>query len=327
MIKEYLKNAKWLLFFRLCYEKIQEVSVLTKYIANGDMNKTARKLETELFICAHSIEKGMSIGAVRAGFGKKKVRGLLKDLQHYIEIGGDIEFVEDVCSIINKYVDFNKQLGCDMDDIYTEFDSFVKFNVPSCVFSEEVGIYKKSYSDVAFANQFTFDKFSQSRFSVRDFGEEKIDFNKVLSALKICQKTPSACNRQSYKIYVYKDENLRNKIFELQGGCKGFYNDMQVAILICGDLCGYKINELNQVYVDSGIYGMNMLYALHYEGLAAIPLTMAFKQKKISLVRQQMNIPENEIPCILIGVGSYKKGEYKVAVSKRKSFEEYTVVK
>ena len=32
---------------------------------------------------------------------------------------------------------------------------------------------------------------------------------------------------------------------------------MQYAILICGDIRGYNINELSQVYVDGGIYAMN----------------------------------------------------------------------
>lgn len=141
----------------------------------------------------------------------------------------------------------------------------------------------------------------------------------------MCERTPSACNRQSYKIYVYKDESLKNRIFKMQGGCNGFYEDMQIAILICGDQRGYNINELHQVYVDGGIYAMNLLYALHYEGLAAIPLTMGQKQGKIALIKKEMDIPEYEMPCVLIGVGSYKD-EYKVAVSKRKDYMEYTEI-
>ena len=39
-----------------------------------------------------------------------------------------------------------------------------------------------------------------------------------------------------------------------------------------------------------------------------------------------MDIPKYEMPCVLIGVGTYKD-EYKVAVSKRKDFMEYTVIK
>ena len=101
---------------------------------------------------------------------------------------------------------------------------------------------------------------------------------------------------------------------------------MQYAILICGDIRGYNINELSQVYVDGGIYAMNLLYALHFENIAAIPLTMAHKQRQMRLIKKGMGIPENEIPVLLIGIGSYKN-EYKVAVSERQNHKSYTIIK
>lgn len=326
MIKEYLKNAKWVLFLRLCYERWQELLIDAKYISNGARNKDSRKMETDLAIRAHAIEKGMSIGSVKVGFGKQKVKSLLNDLQHYMDIGGRMNFVDDCCSIIQKYVTFNKQLGADMDDISRLFTVFCNKNKIKITQMSDAGIYVKKNEQVISESKSSFDVFSQSRFSVRDFGNEKIDFNKVLDALKMCQRTPSACNRQSYKIYIYKDDVLKNEICQLQGGCKGFFEDMQVAILICGDQRGYNINELHQVYVDGGMYAMNLLYALHYEGLAAIPLTMGQKQRKLRMIKETMNIPNYEMPCVLIGVGSYKE-EYKVAVSKRKNYIDYTVIR
>lgn len=140
--------------------------------------------------------------------------------------------------------------------------------------------------------------------------------------MKLCEHTPSACNRQSWKIYIFKDREKRQELFNLQLGCNGFSEDMQYAILICGDIRGYNINELYQLYVDGGIYSMNLLYALHYLGVAAIPLTMAHKKSRTKLIKKRLDIPENEMPVLLIGVGSYKE-QYKVAVSERKSFEEY----
>lgn len=326
MIKEYLKNAKWVLFLRLCYERWQELLIDTKYIGNGGRNKEPRKMETDLAIRAHALEKGMSIGGVKVGFGKQKVKSLLNDLQHYLNIGGHLEFVNDSCLIIQEYVAFNMQLGADMDDVAQLFKTFCNKNDVRLTQKSEAGIYVKKKEQVISECNSSFDVFSQSRFSVRDFAKEKIDFTKVLDALKMCQRTPSACNRQSYKIYVYKDEVLKNQISQLQGGCKGFYEDMQVAILICGDQRGYNINELHQVYVDGGMYAMNLLYALHYEGLAAIPLTMGQKQGKLRMIKKAMGIPAYEMPCVLIGVGSYKE-EYKVAVSKRKDYKDYTVVR
>lgn len=163
----------------------------------------------------------------------------------------------------------------------------------------------------------------KSRHAVRDFSDEPLDIEKVKAALKIAEMTPSACNRQSWRVHVYTDKEQRDKAFKLQGGCKGFYEDMQCAILVCGDLRLYDINELNLLYVDGGLYCMNLLNALSYEGLATIPLTMGMKMPNLKNYKQQLAIPSNEMPVLLIGVGTLKK-EFKVACSDRYSYKEYT---
>ena len=56
-----------------------------------------------------------------------------------------------------------------------------------------------------------FDSFSQSRFSIRDFGDSPLDIDKVYAALKLCERTPSPCNRQSWVIHVYTENKLVEK--------------------------------------------------------------------------------------------------------------------
>lgn len=323
-IKDYLKNSRTVLFFRLLHEKFQDVVLLTKYIANGNRLNDKDKLYTDLAIRTHAIEKGMSIGNVKVGFGKPKALSLLQGLQHYLSIGGSKVFVSESCSVINKYVTFNESLGADMTAVKDKLMAFCKNNKVNLI--NKGGIYLLDKKNTEEKLRSSFDLFSQSRFSVRDFGTTDIPLDCIEKALSMAEKTPSACNRQSWRIYVYSNEALRNKIFSLQGGCKGFWQDMQYAILICGDIRGYNINELSQVYVDGGIYAMNLLYALHFEGAAAIPLTMGHKQKKIKEIKREMDIPDNEVPIILIGVGSYKDS-YKVAVSERTDYHNYTSIK
>ena len=170
-------------------------------------------METDLAIQPHALENGLSIGNVKVGFGKQKVRNLLNDLQHYLNIDGHLEFACDVCTVIEKYILFNQHVGADMNDIISLLDDFCRKNSIQIDSNADAGIYVKTLSKLADERKSSFEVFSQSRFSVRDFGKEKVDFNKILSVLKMCERTPSACNRQSYKIYVYKDELLKNKIF------------------------------------------------------------------------------------------------------------------
>ena len=44
-----------------------------------------------------------------------------------------------------------------------------------------------------------------------------------------------------------QENKLVEKMFKLQGGSKGFYEQMQCAILICGDLRNYGFYE--QIYL------------------------------------------------------------------------------
>lgn len=323
-ITDFLKNSRIVLFFRLLHEKWLEVLVLTKYIANGNRYNDQNKLHTDLAIRTHALEKGMSIGHVRVGFGQPKALALLDDLQHYLSLGGEKAFVSESCSIINKYILFNEQMGADMTNVKSKLHEFCETNDMNLSDMGGIYIFDKHVTDLK--SKDSFDVFSQSRFSVRDFGSDRIPLERIEKALALAEKTPSACNRQSWKIYVYSDDILRNRIFSLQGGCKGFSEDMQYAILICGDIRGYNINELSQVYVDGGIYTMSLLYALHFEGVAAIPLTMAHKQNMIKRIKREMGLPENVMPILLVGVGSYKES-YKVAVSERYDYKVYTVIK
>lgn len=322
MIIAWLKQSKIILFFRILLECISETLFCTKYIANSNRDKNVTKFQTNMMIAAHSLEKGMSIGRVKVGFGKNKALALIEDLKYYMTIGGDISFVGNVCSILLSYIKFNEELGADMSDVKFSLDELSSI-YPLSV-SPNGGVLVQSDLEIKKTLDSSFDIFSQSRFSIRDFGNDPLNLELVIKSLKLCERTPSACNRQSWRIHVYTDKNEREKLFSLQGGCKGFIEEMQCAILICGDMSLYNINEIHQVYVDGGLYAMNLLYALHYHGLATIPLTMGHKARKIKDIKRSMSIGDQEVPILLIGVGTCKHGTYRVAVSHRYDFNKYT---
>lgn len=320
-IKLYLKQSKVILFFRILHEKWLETILFARFISNGNRYKIAKHLLTDLTIRVHAIEKGMSIGGVRPGFGKPKVKALIKDLDIYLSIGGEQMFVNEACSVIKKYIEFNEALGVDMSDIKEIFTSFCKKR--SVQLKDMGGVLYLSKEKMDDERQKPFAAFSQSRYTVRDFSDKVISKADIQKALKLCERTPSACNRQSWRIYVYTDSVKRKKLFEMQKGCNGFIENMQAAILVCGDIQCYNFHELHQLYVDGGIYAMNLMYSLHYYNLANIPLTMGLKYSCIQDIKRELDIPDNELPVILIGVGSYKE-RFRVAESHRFDYQSYT---
>jgi nitroreductase len=172
------------------------------------------------------------------------------------------------------------------------------------------------------ATKASFDVFSQSRCSIRDFDPQSlINLDEIIAAIDIARKAPSACNRQSAFAHIYEGAKA-HELFDFQGGANGFGHDMQYAILITADMRRYFINERHQMFVDGGLFAMDLLFALHYKGLATIPLTTAYKTNQTRKLKKTFGIPSNEVPVMIIGVGAYKE-TYKVAVSHRKPLEAY----
>lgn len=159
------------------------------------------KLKTHIAIKVHALEKGMSIGNTRYGFGKKKAFEVLHDLQHYLSIGGDIEFANECCSIIKRYISFNEAGHTDMSDVNEKFLDFCNENKISIM--QYGGIYDLNHSEIKAKQKLPFDVFSQCRFSCRDFGKSPINKEDVQKALQLCERTPSACNRQSVRVHIY----------------------------------------------------------------------------------------------------------------------------
>ena len=318
-IKELIARSKLLFLLRVFGEKFQEAVFLLPRLSSGQSNW--KKIEPVLRIEIHAIEKGMSIGDVHPGFGKTKVHDLLTHLQHYLDVGGRKSFSDECCSVLKQYLDFNRKLGADMDAIESELNLFIEKN--HSLLSQFGGIREVSIKEICIGQQSDFAIFSQCRHAIRDFDKSPIQKDLLEKALRLVEKTPSACNRQGWKVHVYSSYETRMMIFNLQGGSRGFSDDMQYAILICGDLNYYRFYELNQVYVDGGLYAMNLLYALQYYGIASIPLTMSMRMSKLRGIIKAMDLPHNEIPILLIGAGAFKDS-FRVAQSERIPFYEYT---
>lgn len=320
-LKNCIKYSYPVVFLRIFYAKIVEVLPATRHLATAGLRSHAEKLQTDLAIRTHALEKGMSIGRMRIGFGQQKAVEIIRDLKLYMKLGGSKRFTEECCSIIKSYIKFNEEAGANMNKVKTFFEPFCEEN--EITLYDMGGIFHLSHTKIHEQQHATFDVFSQSRYSVRDFGTTPINREDIEKSLQLCERTPSACNRQSQRVHVYLNKDLKDKICHLQLGCNGFIDEMQGAILVCSDLGCYNFQELNQAYVDGGLYAMNLLYALHYYNIASIPLTMAHKASYLQTILKEMNINNNETPVLLIAIGSYKD-EWKVAQAHRYPWQNYT---
>ena len=72
IIVKFLKESSVILFLRIWFQLARKARFDAKYIANSDRYQDWHKLQSDLAIRVHAIEKGMSIGHVKIGFGKPK---------------------------------------------------------------------------------------------------------------------------------------------------------------------------------------------------------------------------------------------------------------
>lgn len=318
-LRLFLRHNRVILFVRLMFEALCETCCHTKHLGAADMLSDEVKFAADLRIRTHAIEKGMSIGSARVGFGQPKVLALIDDLFLYIRRFPSVQIDEAIC-VIEQYISYNNSHGCDVPEVKKRYNQLKE--VYQKLTPMSVGINMLERDDVQKAAGASFDIFSQSRYSIRDFDKNTVvAIDDIITAIDIARKTPSACNRQPARAHIYKGEKA-HRLLDFQGGCKGFLEDMQYAVMITADMRYYFINERHQMYVDGGLFAMDLLLSLHYKGVATIPLTTSFKSMKTRRLCKMFDIPLYEVPIMIIGVGAFKD-RYKVAVSHRNPVEDY----
>lgn len=301
-----------------------EKEYLVKYNGSFETNNDAVKLENKIRISVHGIEKGFSYRSPKPAFGIDKILGLLTMLKHYKTLpGASDSFVKECLSTVKYYIETYKG-NEKIDPIVKRYDALVA-SVGDCIEAKDA-IVNINKSDVdAILNSINYEEFIASRHSYRFYANTPVDKELLKKALKIAEHTPTACNRQAQKVYVFTGEN-KDKLLNI-GPSRGFVTEVDTAILITVDMRAYFIEEFYQCYVDGGLYAMNLINAIHSTGLGCIPLTASmFAVNQRKELSERFNIPMNEAPIITIGIGNREESA-QVNASYRKKFTEYTIWK
>lgn len=293
-----------------------DFSIYKKF--SGDSNKMNRnQLEGHIIAHYHVLEKGISHPEPKSCFSIDVVRNLLNLLDLYKENNfKDSDQVKTAKAILLKYKNFSSNNTCLPNDI--------KLSIDNLMFEESIECGYKDFSKESFLNysESTFENFALSRFSVRDFSKDEIDINIIKRAVKIAQKSPSVCNRQTSRVHVLTKRADIISHLKFQNGNRGFGNKINKLLIITSDLNYFSgPKERNQAFVDGGIFAMSLLYALHFFKVGAICLNWAYEAKQDKNLHSLGLIPENEKIILFIGVGELKN-DFKVAVSRRKDISE-----
>ena len=301
---------------KFLYENLNFWKLTCKYNASHHTDDDIEKMQYTLLRENHVIEKGMSMRNPRKGFGQQKVNALLDRLDKYLQLYGkeDKDFMNYPLSTIKSYIEYTEQYGTDVPELkrkYAELEA--KVDLGDII--THAGIIKTTKNEILSKCNNNFESLLYSRHSIRYFSDEQIEKALIVKVLELAQRTPSACNRQGWKTHVYSGKDSVNLI-KWQGGSVGFEDECKHSILVTANLKAFLYHEVFQAYIDGGLYAMNLINALHSQGLGCIPLSCGFEYTKLRKLRC-FGIPENEIPIVIIAFGKLPE-KFNYAASSRK---------
>lgn len=299
---------------------------LIKYGYSINDKYLEENLRSKITFHYHAIEKGLSNSNLRLGFGERAFTELFWAMDKYLESGystDDYRF-QSAMSVIESYVYFHKNENYSVTWIENKMDSYSKYLKKDNL---EIGGFKIFNKNALIGfEQLPFKELSESRYSIRDFGKEKVDDLKVFEAINIATKTPSVCNRQAWKVRYIKSLDKVKATLSIQDGLSGNGENLSNLLVITTDKQYMNGgHERNQTYIDGGLFTMSLLYALTSKGIASCTLNTSFNLNKEFKMRQLLDIEESEDFIAILAIGTYPD-IVKVAKSPRDDYSIFTTV-
>lgn len=321
-LKETLpKNLKS--FIRLALDYINDFRLYIKY-STVFSAKSFENKESILILHYHGVEKGLLHEKIKPKFAKNRIKimhTLLCDIEIINKINESQIFIGYKIAI--EYYNFHKKLEIDISDYFTESQYLEYLNLTNAIGNYDFisGVKKLSFNKF-YADQTNFYQFSHSRKSIRSFTGEKIKFGTIKKVIELSNNAPSVCNRQASRVYLIEDKQKINECLKIQDGFNGFSENVsQLLILTTDRSYFYSTGERNQLYIDGGIYLLNLLYALHFYKIAACPANWGKDFTQDSKVRKVIKVPESEQIICMIPIGIAQE-EISFTLSYRRTVDE-----
>lgn len=319
-LKQYLNNRILNYHYRKSYLNDYK---LFKRDATMVKKDNFRKIETHIILNYHSLEKGLLHDNLRLGFGRLKVIELIEYLQSYeVKAHLNESQITAACLVLKKYFEIHQENNFNISDYYTK-ENYEFFKIHSI--KKMNPVIEKTKNIFFNKKNENFYDFSFSRNSVRHYSGELISKDKIKDVISLARNAPSVCNRQGSRVYLVEDSKKVDKLLQIQGGLQGFMKNINQVLVITGDRNGYyAIGERNQLFVDGGLFIMNLLYALHHYEVAACPAHWCYEDSVDDKVRELLGMKDSEKIISLITIGK-PTDKFKVTLSLRRDTSEILI--
>ena len=282
---------------------------------------TREKCLAKIILSYHVIEKGLTMPRRRLDFGHGAILRLIELIKDYErQFDEDDPQVNYAIGVILEYKRVHDEVGCQLSDAnfcaaLNEFCDRKHNHRPS----QQLHFTREEFFE---NSETSFSLFAQSRHTCRHF-EGIVPDETIRAAVKLAMTTPSACNRQHWRVHCISDHLIRDAIFDIQKGKgnRGFGEDADKLLIITSDLQDIQwIEERNDVFVNGGMFLMNLCYALHFLKVATCILNWSVSVDGDRAIHERVGIPENERIIAMLACGN-APAYFSVAVSKRKDYK------
>lgn len=312
-------------FVQLSKDYLYDFRRFLNYSAILNQYSSKTRHQGRLIANYHVIEKGLSLKEPRTGFGAEVVNNLvsiLKSYQHKYEFD---EIGQVALNTLFSYYKFNLEQGLDKKELLDELIT-IKNKIPSeTLCTSAGGTISLKRDSIVGASQIGFRDFVKMRYSIRHFERSSVDISLVEEAVSIALKTPSVCNRQTWKVHVCDTAEKKKKALSHQNGNRGFGDSADKVLIVTSDLNFFtNPGERNQCFIDGGLFSMSLIYALHSLGLGTCCLNWSVRSSVDQALRKDIAISDSEVVIMMIAVGQLPD-ELQVAQSPRRKVQDILV--
>lgn len=281
--------------------------------------ETKRKhMEREILISSHIVEKGLSHQHIKPLFGKENIKKLKQLVSRYEALPDKDDYIYHMGkAALEAYQETYREMNIDTKSLLGEMEK-------NSSGSQECGAADITGKEFFSCADKDFYQFAHGRRSLRlfDFESRNVPQELLKQAAELAMTAPSACNRQSSRIYFIRDKMKMKQICDIQGGCVGFGENADVLAVITNDLSLYSGGERRLPLIDGGIFTMNFMYALHYFRLGGCILNVAFTPEKEKMVKSMTGIGAQESITAVIPIVRIREEDLvRVPKAERRSAE------
>lgn len=297
-----------------------ELVYVFRYIRHSNSvfkNNSKSKLIGRIIAHYHVIEKGLTMPDKKVSFGQDALMNLINLLLIYKSNGYNFNDVQILAALnsISQYKVYHEKTNNLTDSLKGHIDNILSFSENSKYYEKFENIDTTYYQNIKSLN---FIEFSKKRFSLRNFSGANLSIDSINEAIELAMNAPSACNRQANRVYVTLNDELLNKILKLQSGNRGF-GYLAKGLIVCTSEVGVfdGLNEIREPYLNSGMFIMNLVYALQFCEIGSCILNWAVFNDRDKKLRDLLKIPKSEVVTVLIAIGKLPDKEITITKSKR----------